>query len=187
MIAGERCLVIVPGHGNSGPEHWQTHLERSSPKVVRVVQTNWKRPIRWRWTAGLEQAMRKADAPAILVAHSLGVLTVAFWAGRSALRAKAEGALLVAPPDISARLPGKPPPWLARLAGWAPVPLTRLPFKSILVASDDDPMCSIGRARDFAHAWGAEFVDMGPAGHINSHAGFGPWPGVHALIERLAA
>jgi predicted alpha/beta hydrolase family esterase len=186
MTREERTLVIVPGHGDSGPQHWQTHLQRSSPKALRVVQTDWKRPIRWRWTAGLEHVMREAEAPAILVAHSLGVMTVVHWA-RSALRSNVAGALLVAPPDMAARLPGKPPPWVARLAGWAPVPLRRLPFKSIVVGSTDDPMCAIGRAQDFARAWGSEFIDIGPAGHINTDSAFGPWPGVHALIERLAA
>ena len=97
------------------------------------------------------------------------------------------GALLVAPPDMEAALPGMPPPWMVRLAGWAPIPLRRLPWKSIVVASSDDPMCSIARSQDFARAWGSRFVDLGPAGHINAEAGFGPWPQARSLIESLAA
>lgn len=178
-------LVIVPGHGDSGPEHWQTWLEHTSPNVVRVKQANWERPLRWRWTAGLEAAVRRAETPALLVAHSLGVLTVAHWAARSPSRGKIAGALLVAPPDAARRLPGMPPLALVGLAGWLPIPLKRLPFPSIVVASTDDPMCPFARAREFAAASGAKFVDIGARGHINTDAGFGPWPGVRDLIDRL--
>jgi uncharacterized protein len=189
LMTSGRTLVIVPGHGDSGAGHWQTWLEQSSPKVVRVRQTNWERPLRWRWTAGLERAMLAVESPgsAILIAHSLGVLTVAAWATRSRQRAKVAGALLVAPPDVTRRLPRMPSTLLVRLAGWLPIPMARLPFPSIVVGSANDPMCPLARARDFAQAWGAEFIDAGPAGHINTLAGFGPWPGVHALIERLGA
>ena len=31
-------------------------------------------------------------------------------------------------------------------------------------------------ARELAEAWGAEFVDAGDSGHLNSESGHGPWP-----------
>jgi predicted alpha/beta hydrolase family esterase len=45
---------------------------------------------------------------------------------------------------------------------------------------------TIGEAFDLAAAWGAEFVDMGAAGHINTASGFGPWPQGLILRDRLA-
>jgi hypothetical protein len=54
-----------------------------------------------------------------------------------------------------------------------------------VVASRDDPMWAFDRARQFARAWGAEFRDIGPAGHINTAAGYGPWPELPALLESL--
>jgi len=55
----------------------------------------------------------------------------------------------------------------------------------LVVASESDPFCAIDRARDFAHAWGADFRDIGPAGHINTAAGYGPWPELPALLNAL--
>jgi uncharacterized protein len=62
------------------------------------------------------------------------------------------------------------------LSSFAPIPRDPLPFPSLVVASRTDPYCSYERAEDFAYAWGAAIVDAGEAGHINTEAGFGPWP-----------
>jgi hypothetical protein len=63
--------------------------------------------------------------------------------------------------------------------------MQRLPFKSVLLGSQNDPYCSLERARAFAHAWGSEFVDYGRAGHINAESGLGDWPDGHALLKNL--
>lgn len=187
MGIDEHALVIVPGYGNSGPEHWQTLLEQSHDKALRVVQENWNRPLRGQWAKALDRAVQNLESPSILVGHSAGAMTIVHWASRAAPSSKVVGALLVAPPDMEASLPGMPPAWTIRLAGWAPIPLKRLPWKSIVVASSNDPMCSIARSQEFARAWGSQFVDLGPAGHINADAGFGDWPQARSLIESLAA
>jgi predicted alpha/beta hydrolase family esterase len=67
----------------------------------------------------------------------------------------------------------------------AKLPLSRLPFQTIVVASENDPAVSLHRARLFAQAWGSEFVNAGVCGHIEEKSGFGPWPGGHLLLERL--
>ena len=41
------------------------------------------------------------------------------------------------------------------------------------------------RARAFAVAWGATFVDAGALGHINAASGLGDWPDGHAHLEAL--
>ena len=187
MSSTPPTIVIVPGHGNSGPEHWQTLLERAHPGAIRVQQKHWNAPIRRQWVAGLERTMRALDGRAILVGHSAGVSTIVAWAHRAPHVANIAGAILVAPPDMDTRLPGYPPRWAFRLAGWAPVPMHRLPFHSIVVASENDHFCAPARARAFAHAWGSEFVDIGRAGHINTAAGFGEWPLIHQMVDRLSA
>ena len=37
-----------------------------------------------------------------------------------------------------------------------------------------------------AKAWGAELVDIGDAGHINTSAGYGEWPAGERLLASLA-
>ncbi len=46
----------------------------------------------------------------------------------------------------------------------------------MLIASSNDPYCTPEEARELAAAWGAEFVDAGESGHLNSDSGHGPWP-----------
>jgi predicted alpha/beta hydrolase family esterase len=53
------------------------------------------------------------------------------------------------------------------------------------VGSRNDPWTSLTKAKDLADAWGAEFVDAGDAGHINTAAGYGPWEAGEALLKRL--
>lgn len=180
MINSPRPTVVtVPGLDNSGPGHWQTLLEQSDPGVARFEPSSWDKPQLDDWLAALDRAVAAAaDAP-LLVAHSLGTLTVAHWAARSSVRVA--GALLVAMPD-----PDDPP-----FEGFAPtfrnVPRTPLPFRSIVVASTTDPYDPAHVARGYAEAWGSEFVDAGDAGHLNIASGHGPWPLGTELINRLRA
>jgi predicted alpha/beta hydrolase family esterase len=55
----------------------------------------------------------------------------------------------------------------------------------MLVASDNDPLCSIDRAVEFATCWGADFHQAGDAGHINVESGHGPWPEGLLMFTRL--
>jgi predicted alpha/beta hydrolase family esterase len=74
---------------------------------------------------------------------------------------------------------------MAWVAGWAPIPMKRLPFASILAASSDDVMCSMPRSKAFAQAWGSRFIDMGAAGHIDDKTGYGAWNEVEPLLASL--
>jgi uncharacterized protein len=65
------------------------------------------------------------------------------------------------------------------------VPYQRLPYRSVLVASANDPFCPVRTAGAYARAWGSEFVRLQNAGHINVEAGFGPWPLGLALLQSL--
>src|ERR1700736_7035663 len=109
-----RPVLLVPGIGNSGPTHWQSLWQAEHPGVARVIQRDWDHPVCNEWTEALDQAVGKAAAPPILVAHSLGCLAVAHWAARSERPCFA--ALLVAVPD-----PGGPA-FPGAAAGFAMVP-----------------------------------------------------------------
>jgi predicted alpha/beta hydrolase family esterase len=90
-----------------------------------------------------------------------------------------KGALLVAPSDIEA------PAYTFKAEGFAPIPLERLPFPTIVVASSNDVWVSLERARFFADAWGSEFLNIGEAGHINAASGHGEWREGMDILKRL--
>jgi predicted alpha/beta hydrolase family esterase len=106
-------------------------------------------------------------------------LLVAAWAAHSQHVHLVDGALLVAPCDIE-RLDMQ-----HRLHSWHPMPQARLPFKSIVAASRNDPYCSLERAKAFADAWGSQWQDCGHAGHINAESNLGNWPEGRALLQSL--
>lgn len=84
--------------------------------------------------------------------------------------------LLVAPADPERRAP---------LVDFSPVPHHALPYRSVLVASSNDPYCPVRTAGAYARSWGSEFVRLLNAGHINLDAGFGEWPLGLALLQSL--
>ncbi|MBO9712618.1 alpha/beta hydrolase [Sphingomonas sp.] len=174
-------VLTVPGLGDSGPSHWQTLWEEARPDTRRVELGMWHSPHRNAWVTKLDQAIRQARTPVILVAHSLGVLATIWWAelARQPFGLPVAGALLVAPADVDRTAAP------ASLAAFRPTPLTALPFPSIVVASHDDPWIDIQRARDLANAWGSHFVDAGHQGHLNADSGLGWWPEGQKLLDRL--
>lgn len=179
--ASSPTILTVPGLNNSGPSHWQSLWERSRHDTVRVDLGMWDRPHRNAWVTKLDQAIRTARAPVVLVAHSLGCQAVAWWAELSGQPYgwPVAGALLVAPADVDRSDAPE------ELAGFAPAPASVLPFPSILVASRDDPWIDLGRARALAGQWGSHFVDIGCQGHINAASGIGDWAEGQGLLDRL--
>jgi predicted alpha/beta hydrolase family esterase len=173
-------VLVLPGYADSGPDHWQTLWEHRHG-YVRVAQADWLAPECAAWVATLEQAVRSASAPVVLVAHSLGCILVAHWARQGSVE-QVRGALLVAPPDVD-----EAQFMLPEVASFAPVPLVPLPFRSIVVASTTDPYVDAGRAGQMAEAWGARLVDIGDAGHVNAESNLGEWPAGHRLLVELLA
>jgi len=177
-------VLILPGWQNSGPLHWQS-LWEAHYGYDRVEQHDWMRPLRGDWIARLEEvvlahaASGRAGDGIVLAAHSLGCMLVAAWAAHSRNTALVQGALLVAPGDPQREeLSGV-------LSSWLPIVAQPLPFRSLLLASHNDPYCSFARAAEFAAAWGSEFVDCGSCGHINAESGLGLWPQGHGLLQDL--
>lgn len=167
-------IIIVPGWRDSGPGHWQTLWAERLPQARRVVQDDWHTPTRSAWVARLEETVLEQPGPVVIVAHSLGCITTAYMNPEAAARVR--GALLVAPADPERR---------AVLSDFAPVPYAALPYRSILVASSNDPYCPIRLAGAYARAWGSEFVRLQNAGHINVDSGHGEWPLGRALLQSL--
>ena len=180
--ASPYTALTVPGLHGSGAGHWQSLWERARG-FRRVEMPDWAHPRRVKWVARLEAAIRSAPAPVVLVAHSLGCMTVAWWA-QLAEPFHAEvvaGALLVAPPDVD-RVDA-----VAEIRDFAPAPQGRLPFPSILVGSTDDPYASAPWLQAIARDWGSHFFDVGAAGHVNEDSGLGDWPQGQVLLDRLLA
>lgn len=179
--SGTATVLNVPGLNNSGPQHWQTRWEQRYPWFQRVELGLWSKPDRNVWVQRLDEAIRRTAHPVILVAHSLGCLTVGWWAALSGARYRAPvaGALLVAPADPEHPLTG------SRIAGFGPAPRIPLPFPSILVASRNDAYASFSRSAEFARTWGSHLVDAGEAGHLNADSALGDWPLGMSLVDRL--
>lgn len=170
-------VLILPGWQNSGPDHWQSRWERAHG-YIRVEQHDWQRPLRGDWIARLEDVLLSGTTPAVLVAHSLGCLTAAAWAAHSKNVHLVKAALLVAPPDTGRE------DIRQMLPGWV-VPLQKLPFKTVLFASSNDPFCAMDQARRFAAGWDARLIDAGARGHINADSSLGDWAQAHDELLQL--
>jgi len=168
MRSADADILFVAGLNGSGEDHWQTRWRPRLPHARLVEQADWDHPSREAWVGALVDAVTSANRPVVLIAHSLGVTTVAHAAPRLA-GADIRGAFLVAPPSDKA---------LAAAAGdqWPPTPSQPLPFPSMLVASRSDPYGPHSFAEEKALQWGSRLVDAGEAGHINAESGHGPWP-----------
>lgn len=172
--------LIVPGLNGSGPGHWQQYWLRDDPDALLVEQDDWSAPELGPWMDRLVAALH-AHPGSTVVAHSLGVVLVVHALTRFPALSVGR-ALLVAPADVDNRVQVH-----ACFASFVPVPRQRLPFPATVVASRNDPYIAFARAQAHAAAWGARFVDLGPAGHINAESGYGRWVGAHGLLPGLHA
>ena len=181
MASQTTHYLILPGWQGSPDDHWQSHWQRSLPNASRVEQADWHNPDPHSWVAALERQVAAARSPLILVAHSLGCITVARWAAQAPLASlrKVRGALLVAPADVERS--GCPEP----LRNFAPIPRQPLPFASLLIGSDNDTAASAARAVEMGHAWGSETTILAGAGHINVASGHRRWEQGFASLYRL--
>lgn len=169
-----RKIIMLPGIGGSGDEHWQSLWEASSRDFTRFAPASWDSPRLADWIEALDVAVAASDSPPVLVAHSLACLLVAHWQARSVL--PVAGAMLVAVPDPH----GSPFP--AEATSFADPPEQRLRFRSVIVASGNDPYGTMDHARRRAAEWGSRLVEIGDAGHINAGSGLGDWPAGRALL-----
>ena len=174
-------FLILPGYAGSGPQHWQTLWETLDPAFWRVEQKDWNRPVASEWVETLERAVAESDGEVVLVAHSLACLLVSHWAAQSApvVKAKVKAALLVGPVDPAG------PAFPKDAVGFHPIPAGPLPFRSLVVASTDDPYATVEFCLRCSQGWESRFEVIGPKGHINAASGLGEWEEGRALLSGL--
>ena len=172
-------FINLPGLGGSGEAHWQTLWEASDNRFSRFEPASWSEPELTDWIDALDRATGQQSGPIILVGHSLAGLLVGHWAADRA--GTVAGAFLVATPDPEDA--GFP----VQAASFKNVPGQALPFPALMIASSDDPYCSLDNARARAAAWGCPCIDVGSHGHINSASGLGAWQQGKELLTAFAA
>ncbi|MGQ0457225.1 MAG: RBBP9/YdeN family alpha/beta hydrolase [Hyphomicrobium sp.] len=165
--------LIAPGLRSSGPNHWQTWLEKTLDGAVRVQQSNWNDAHLPNWSQRIRREISRAPTPVVIVGHSFGALAAVQAAHDHA--DNVQGLLIVAPADPE------------KFGVADNLPTTPLPFPTILVASANDPWMEFSVAARWAETWSAELINLGAAGHVNADSGFGPWPLAIQLVEQLRA
>jgi uncharacterized protein len=170
MKSSEATILVIAGHTGAGEVHWQRRLISRLSSAQLVEQPDWLYGSLAVAIDALAAVVAAAPKPVVLIAHSAGCALVAHAVLQMDV-SKIRGAFLVAAPsEASLRaLDGIDP-------AFAYVPRDPLPFPSLLVASTDDPYCTMEEATDLASAWGSQLVEAGAAGHINTASGHGPWP-----------
>lgn len=166
--------LIVPGLYGSTGEHWQKWWSQTDGNAILVDLPSPQRPIREVWEAALA-AQILAHPNSVLIGHSLGASLIARMLPRwPALKVRA--AMLVAPADTAGS---------EKLHRFGPVSTRPLGVPAVVVASRNDPWMDFSKSRDLAAQWGADLIDMGFAGHINTASGYGPWPGGKVIRDNL--
>jgi predicted alpha/beta hydrolase family esterase len=84
----------------------------------------------------------------------------------------------VAPPDVERE------DLRQQLPGWAPGDCApALPFRSIVVASTDDPYGALSAPPSLGPGGAAQLLNVGARGHINADSGLGDWPEGHCCCK----
>lgn len=169
--------LIVPGFTNSGPDHWQTFMQRKYGNVVRVEQDDWNSPS-VDWVKKLNQTVNETEGDIVLIGHSCGAVAVSQWAiFHSVDRVKA--LVLVAPADVDAEESLEP------IRRQGPLPTKDLGYKSLLIYSDNDEHLGESRAFELASCWGCKTHLIPGGGHLHTAAGYGEWLEGERLIENF--
>lgn len=175
----KQTLLIIPGLGDSGPDHWHSYWLKKFNNSHKVVQKNWDEPLLAVWLEALQESVRSVNNDIILVAHSLGVALVMHWSVLH-YNPKIKGAMLVSPSDVDS--PDHTPP---EVRNFAPMPLLKLAYPSIVVASENDPYVGYEHSKFFARKWGSDFAGVGRKGHINSDSKLEYWEEGQKILNKL--
>ncbi|MEG0340540.1 MAG: alpha/beta hydrolase [Acinetobacter sp.] len=183
-ILTKATVLIIPGLRDHVADHWQTLLQAKLENVRSVPPLETDKLNCEKRVAAIQAQLEQIEGPVILVAHSAGVLMTVHWAAKH--QHDIQGALLVTPPDLTKNWPANyPSADTLRNEGWDPLPNQELPFPSIVVASTNDHLASLGAVEEMAKLWGSQLLNLGAVGHMNPAAGFGPWPQAEQLIQQL--
>lgn len=175
----KHTLLIVPGLGDSTSGHWQDNWLQHFPNTKKVVQDNWNQPQLKDWLHNLDTTIKAIETPIVIVAHSLAVSLVMHWSQKNDT-SKIVGALLVAPADVES--PEHTP---EEIWNFAPIPLDKIKYPSIVITSSNDPYISEERAEFLARKWGSQFYNVGPKGHLNLASQLGLWEEDQEILQNL--
>ncbi|GAA0531548.1 alpha/beta hydrolase [Saccharopolyspora thermophila] len=179
----EMHVLLVHGMTGSGPWHWQQWLagqlrEQEGVVVDLPALPDADRPVLERWLPVLRERLAAVppDAELVVAAHACGV---ALWLHHATTIEgrfrRADRVLLVAPPAPDWQYPD------AR--GITPYPtdaaaLRRAAGITRLVVGTGDPYLSMYQAHALAEALQVEMDVILDGEHLNTDAGYGPWPSV---------
>jgi predicted alpha/beta hydrolase family esterase len=182
-------LLLIPGLHDSGPAHWQSWLQRQYRGAARVRQRHWHTPDLAAWSEQIERTVNQAPAGTrwVAVAHSFGSLAlVDHLAQRStsspntthsatqrATQNAIHSALIVAPANP------------AKFGLDTRLHTGGLGIPALVMGSENDPWMPLEVGRQWAEGWGAHFLNLGPAGHVNVESGHGAWPWIRWKVDHL--
>lgn len=168
MRASQCDILVLPGMGGGGPDHWYNRWAHKLSTARRVEQRDFDHPRLDEWAARIQDAVADCTRPIVLVGHSMGAVTASLI---GADLPNVAAAMLVAPasPRVLQTLDDVDPAFAHR-------PQRRVNFPCLLVASRNDPYATYEESTERASALGATLVDAGESGHINPDSGHGPWP-----------
>jgi predicted alpha/beta hydrolase family esterase len=173
-------VLILHGWQGNTADHWQTWLadRLAADADVRYPQLpDPDDPQPEAWDAALREQLAALDHDATVVCHSLAC---ALWLRAAAGGARAGRVLLVAPPA-----PDSEYPEVRRFfpTGAHADTVAAAAAETRLVCADDDPYCPGGAAAIYGEPLGLP-VDLIRGGqHLNTDAGYGPWPAVEAWVR----
>jgi predicted alpha/beta hydrolase family esterase len=175
-------LILHGWQGNTG-DHWQTWLAerlRADYDVRYPELPDADDPSPRAWDAALRDELAAAGNDPVLVCHSLAC---ALWLRAVAGGAHAGRVLLVAPPA-----PDSVHPEVARFfpTGADAAAVAAAAGETRLVCADDDPYCPGGAARIYGEPLALDADVIRGSGHLNTDAGYGPWPDVEAWVRGSA-
>lgn len=159
----QAILVTVRGDG-------------APPSAIPAIELDLSKFPNGRWALQLDEAFARRGAPAVILAHGVACLAVAWWAQLSprSYLAAVRGAVFRSPLHVGF---GQAPIAASASTG----PTQRLPFASV-VASEVTPY--VEQVLALADRWGSRFVDAGAAlaGHPSNRSGAGT--GVEEMLLR---
>jgi uncharacterized protein len=168
-------FLLLHGWQGSGPEHWQTwlagRLRERGEHVSYPRLPDPDEPKLGDWLAAFDEQLAQPEGLVVLC-HSLACI-VWLHRARSVEEAPVERALLVAPPSAVIDAMGLPGFFPLHAA---PADIARAARSTLLVHSDNDPYCPEGAGALYAEPLGIPAKLLPGAGHINTDAGYGPWP-----------
>jgi len=169
-------ILVLPGLGGSGPDHWQSLWQLES-RIIRVEQASWDEPTLDAWMSELVESVTACSAPPVLLCHSLGCHLGANYL-KTTNNAVA-GALMVAPPDLESLN-------MEILSSFLPMVREPLGVPSTVVMSTSDPYASVDAMAALAEGWGSALVTATEAsGHINVDSGQGEWEEGRRILDEL--